>query len=116
MWSKTESFLNECLFHGSCVGAESEKLLQKTLGNDPPPHLSDVLVSVSKAEQEVWQHMDHIRLKQLPQHVTQHLKGKQRSCRDKQLVSGFLFFFKKILSVALVLSASSWWLLLVLVW
>lgn len=42
-----------------------------------PTHLSDILVSVSKAEQEVWQHMDHIRLKQLPQHVTQHLKGKQ---------------------------------------
>lgn len=52
---------------------------QWTLGYDLPAHLSDILVSVSKAEQEVWQHVDHIRLKQLPQHVTQHLKGKKGS-------------------------------------
>lgn len=46
---------------------------------DLPTHLSNILVSVSKAEQEVWQHVDHIRLKQFPQHVTQHLKGEQSS-------------------------------------
>lgn len=44
-------------------------------------HLSDILVSISEAEQEVRQHMDHVWLKQLPQHVTQHLKGKQCSCK-----------------------------------
>lgn len=61
---------------------ESEILMQSrqwTLGYDLTAHLSDILVSVSKAEQEVRQHMDHIRLKQLSQHVTQHLKGKQCS-------------------------------------
>lgn len=40
-------------------------------------HLSDVLVTISEAEQEVGQNVHHVGLKQFAQHVTQHLKGKQ---------------------------------------
>lgn len=62
---------------------------QRTLGY----YLSDILVSISKAEQEVRQHMDHIWLKQLPQHVTQHLKGKQRSWTETNNWSVVSIFF-----------------------
>lgn len=58
---------------------------------DVPAHLSDILVSITEAEQEVWQYMDHVWLKQLPQHVAQHLEGKQGSCIERQLLFELLF-------------------------
>lgn len=40
-------------------------------------YLTDILVVVTKTEQQVRQDVDYIGLKQPPQHHTQHLKGKQ---------------------------------------
>lgn len=70
------------------IPAKSKVLMQKAAA----AHLSDILISVSKAEQEVWQHMDHIRLKKLPQHVTQHLKGKERSWTETNSWSVVSYF------------------------
>lgn len=53
--------------------------------HDLPAHLSNILVPVSKTEQEVWQHMDNVGLKQFSQHITQHLKGKQRPCNKPKI-------------------------------
>jgi len=46
-------------------------------------YLSDVLVPVAETEQQVREDVDHIRLKQLPQHVTQHLKREQSTCETE---------------------------------
>ncbi len=54
-------------------------------------YLSDVLVPITKTEQQVREDVDHVRFKQLPQHVTQHLKRKQSTCHREhdKLISTF---------------------------
>lgn len=49
-------------------------------------HLPDILVPISKAQQEVRQDMHHIGLKQLAQHVAQHLKCKQGTLERDKLI------------------------------
>lgn len=53
-------------------------------------YLTHILVPISEAQQQMGQHMNHIRLEELPQHGAQHLKGKEGSWgwrnRWKQIV------------------------------
>ena len=50
-----------------------------------------VLVPVPEAEEEIGEKVNHVRLKQSPQHVTQTLKGKQRSL---SVAIVFLVFYR----------------------
>lgn len=43
------------------------------------PYLTHVLIAIPKAQQQMGQHVDHIGLKELPQHGAEHLEGKQGS-------------------------------------
>lgn len=42
-------------------------------------YLTYVLVPIPEAQQQMGQHVNHVRLKEFPQHGTEHLKGKEGS-------------------------------------
>lgn len=53
-------------------------------------HLSDVLVSITEAEQQVGKNVYHIGLKQTTQHGTEHLISEQCSYKTKLFITGGL--------------------------
>lgn len=42
-------------------------------------YLTYILVPIPEAQQQMGQHMDHIRLEEFPQHGAEHLEGKEGS-------------------------------------
>jgi hypothetical protein len=81
MWAKRVPAAGALPHIGGFPGRATHQaaVLSSSLG----PYLTNILVPIPKAQKQMGQHMNHVGLEELPQHGTEHLKGKQGSWGKK---------------------------------